>query len=401
MEPINSNSNANSNANNRGLRAPPRGSKRKAGETWAIVPVNEPVNERELARRLAPINRAAAQSLLQSIAKKPRKGLAMRTVSAGSQGPSQLVTINSALVPVPGSQGNIGYVGMVNGQRVVADPVQGTYVLNEGYMSNAGTAERRPSRAGQFRNQTVNRIRRFAFGLNPSEKITLNKTEKNRLVKNLSIRQSTLSKIGKLQKQIQYQSGIAKNRRKSRPERDAAATKVVELQRSIGQLVKAHSNKIRNISIGNKNLKSFYNLPPVVGPNSKFVKVMGALRNYIQLPAKVFQKYFIDEVPLEPIRPAVPSSRSVRAANARRNVGMSKLELNLNTKFRNGALGKESAKRALNKWAKYTDIPLPTSRNGINRYLQNLANAGMIEITPINGNGNRRISVNNRLYGQR
>jgi hypothetical protein len=390
---------------NRGNR-PPVNSVRPLGDPWAIVPVGNVTispkkGKRKLAQALAPINRAAAEAVLLSTVKKPRKGLAMKTVSAGSQGPSQQVTINEALVPVPGSQGNIGYVGMVNGQRVVVDPVQGTYVLNEGYMSNAGTAERRPSRMGQFRNQTVNRIRRFAFGLNPSEKIALNKTEKNRLVKNLSIRQSTLSKIGKLQKQIQYQSGIAKNRRKSRPERDAAATKVVELQRSIGQLVKAHSNRIRNISIGNKNLKSFYNLPPVVGPNSKFVKVMRTLKNYIQLPAKVFQKYFVDEAPLEFIRPAVPSSRSVQVAQARRNVGMSKLELNLNTKFRIGALGKESAERALNKWARFTNIPLPTSRNGINRYLQNLANAGMIEITPINGNGNRRISVNNRLYGQR
>lgn len=368
--------NTNGNRRNR----PPVNSLRPPGEPWAIVPVGEVITsprgaKRKLAQALAPVNRQAAQVLLQNtVQRPPNKKLFMRTVSAGSQGPSQQVAINPALVPVPGSQGNIRFIGMVNGQQVVADPVQGTYIptaiLNEGYMSNARTGPR-PSRAEQAMNKLVDKLSTLLFGLSNSQKRSVRKSEQRKFLRDFSI---DTPKLRKIFKKITKQQEILSNSSKSQTQKEAARMTLRTSKAELLKMMNDYQSAVRNAA-SKAGLQNFYVPRPALRRNSPIKEYFNALKTYLNYPAKVFGKYFVEEAPQEPIQSAVASARGIRSAQLFRTKAPSKLERNLIVAFGNAPIGKYSAKRSLNKWAEFTGVPLPQSKNGINQYLTNLANA--------------------------
>ena len=402
-----------------GLNRPPEGSLRQPGDPWAIVPVAPRLNNRELARLLAPINRRAAQALIQQRQTQQREPYVM----LGSQNSSMREPVDPALTWALGGPENpaVSFIGEMNGVAIQYNPVTGMVTpfanINRRNVNQfgLGTAERRSSRMGQLRNQIVTTMRRTFLGLNPSEKREHVLRLKRQYLRDFTMPNSDVRQLKAAIKRIQ-------NNELKPPTNTNAARTVRFAKAQIQKIFKDYSNKLKNTA-QKYNFGNFYVEEPNIRENSSIQQILQKVIEYAQYPAQVFQTYFIDEAPIEPIQATLPSavSRPRADSNLVRNLktyvgdinaiieeASAKAAQNALQKARNRgnnaeaiqaavnaaknaaakaerkrlSVAKSSTKRALNKWNAYTKIfnqnlELPETTANIPQYIAKLQTAGI------------------------
>lgn len=423
MEAINSSQNT-VGPSRPGLKRPAEWSSRDYGDSWAIVPVRQTITQNNLARLIAPINRNAATKLLRMTRNKQTQPFVM----LGSQNSSMREPVNEAFTYAlgPPEDPGISFLATQNGVQVLVDPGSGM-VTPLGTMSLNVPRERRPSRMGQIRNRIIRRIeqigthiRQSLMGLPTAQKrqriLQLRETylEDFTMPKN---DMNTLKDDMKIIKNNETKEGVE------------AARKVRFAKARIQKIFADYSNQLKRSS--RKHKLRFNVANPNIRENTPLQQIAAKIIEYAQFPALVFQYYFVEEAPLEPIQPAVPSAAGRRAANTSRAKVMSKLERNLRTYVgdvntiiaetsaeaarkaeeealnrgnnpeaiqaarntaRNAAriaetmkpqhLFSRTTRRAIEKWNAYTkqinpNLELPKNKNNIQRYLNTLKDAGI------------------------